>query len=167
MRHLVGKKVHRCNEGSAWSVPRDGVGGWRARSSVGQGVTGVKQEGENGTIQQVEEFWASDTSGDCCQIPQRELQCSVSLTKPAGGNINGRRDYVSLVSLQRCGLGMTIPHSPHRTMPASCSVTETESEIRRPCVQRQGGLFGRDFRARFDPSSFMVHLRDRTVADLR
>ena len=161
MRHLLGNKMHRCEHSSAWSVPQDGVGGWRARSSVGQGVTGVKQEGKGGTIQQVEEFRASDQSGDCCQIPQRRLQSSVSLAKPAGGNINGRRDYVSLLSPWRCGLGMMPPHSTHRTMPASCCSTETKSEIRRVCVQAQGGLFGRDVGARFDPSSFMVHLRDR------
>lgn len=151
--------MHRCENSSAWSVPQDGVSGWRAKSSAGQGVTDVKQEEEGGTIQQVEEFRASDRSGDCCQIPQRRLQCSVSLAKPAGRNINGGRDYVSLLSPWRCGLGMMPPHSTHRTLPALCSSSVTPSEIRRLCAQAPGGLIGRDCGTCLEPSSFIVHLR--------
>ena len=37
---------------------------------------------------------------------------------------------------------MTPPHSIQRTLPAWCSSSVTESEIRRLCVQAQGGLIG-------------------------
>jgi hypothetical protein len=55
---------------------------------------------------------------------------------------------------------MTVPHSTHRTMSALCCLTETKSEIMRLCVQAKSGLLGRDFKARFDPVSFTVHLWD-------
>jgi hypothetical protein len=45
----------------------------RERSSVAQGVTGLKPEGEDRILRQVEEFRASDRFGDCCQIPQRKI----------------------------------------------------------------------------------------------
>ena len=46
-----------------------------------------------------------------------------------------KRGYAPLAFCWRCGLGMTLPHSTHRTLPASCSSSETESEIRRLCAQ--------------------------------
>lgn len=52
------------------------------------------------------------------------------------------------------------PHSTHRTLPASCSSSVTQSEMRRLCVQAQGGLIGRDCGARSDPLRFTVHLCD-------
>jgi hypothetical protein len=69
---------------SALSVPQDGAGGCRERSSVGQGVTGLQNDGEDCTIQQVEEFRVSDKSGDCCQIPQRRYGYSFSREEPEG-----------------------------------------------------------------------------------
>jgi len=43
----------------------------RGRSSVAQGVTGLEHQRKSYTVRQVEEFWVSDKSGHCCQIPQR------------------------------------------------------------------------------------------------
>ena len=37
---------------------------------------------------------------------------------------------------------MRLPHSTQRTLPASCSSSETQSEIRRLCVQALEGLIG-------------------------
>jgi hypothetical protein len=54
-----------------------------------------------------------------------------------------RGDYVSLASRWRCGSGMTLPHSKQCTLPALCSSSETQSEIRRLCVQVEGGLIRR------------------------
>ena len=51
-----------------------------------------------------------------------------------------RRGYVPLAFRWRCGSGMTLSHSTQRTMPVSCSSSETESEIRRLCVHVRGGL---------------------------
>ena len=82
----------------------------------------------------------------------------------------GRGDYVPLDSRWRCGSGMTPPHSTQRTLPALCSSSKTQSEIRRLCVQVQGGLIVRDCGACPDPSMFTVHLRDGTyvlLTDLR
>jgi hypothetical protein len=65
---------------------------------------------------------------------------------------------------------MTPPHSTQRTMPALCSSSETQSEIRRLCAQVQGGLIVKDCGACPDPSMFTVHLRDGTyvlLTDLR
>ena len=44
---------------------------------MAQGITGVQHEGEDCTIRLVEEFRASDKSGDWCQIPQRRRGTSV------------------------------------------------------------------------------------------
>ena len=77
-----------------------------------------------------------------------------------GNEIDGRRDYVPLASRWRCGSGTTPAHSTQRTLPVLCSSSETQSEIRRLCVQVQGGLIGRVCGARPDPSRFTVHLRD-------
>ena len=82
----------------------------------------------------------------------------------------GRGDYVPLDSRWRCGSGMTLPHSTQRTMPALCSSSETQSEIRRLCAQVQGGFIVRDCGACPDLSMFTVHLRDGTyvlLTDLR
>ena len=62
----------------------------RGRSSVAQGVTGLKHEREGCTIRQVEEFRASDQSGDCCQIPQRREGYRFSREEPEGSNTDGR-----------------------------------------------------------------------------
>jgi len=70
-----------------------------------------------------------------------------------------RGDYVPLASRWRCGSGTTPPHSTQRTLPALCSSSETQSEIRRLCVQLQGGLIGRVCGARPDSSRLTVHLR--------
>jgi hypothetical protein len=53
---------------------------------------------------------------------------------------------------------MTPPHSTQRTLPALCSSSETQLEIKRLCVQAQGGLIGSGWIARFDSSRFIVHL---------
>ena len=50
----------------------------------------------------------------------------------------GGGDYAPLANHWRCGSGMTPPHSIQRTLPALCSSSETQSEIRRLCVQTQG-----------------------------
>ncbi len=70
----------------------------------------------------------------------------------------GARDYVSLDSRWRCGSGMTLPHSTQCTLPALCSSSETQSDIRRLCVQVAGGLIGRVCGARPDSSRFTAHL---------
>jgi hypothetical protein len=72
----------------------------------------------------------------------------------------GKRDYVFLHSRWRCGSGMTLPHSTQCTLPALCSSSETQSEIRRLCLQVAGGLNGKV--CWIDPgfSRFMVHLWD-------
>ena len=75
----------------------------------------------------------------------------------------GRRGYTPLSFRWRCGSGMTPPHSTHRTLPASCSSSETQSEIRRLCVQARGGFVGRDCSARPDCPRFMVHLQGSRV----
>lgn len=63
--------------------------------------------------------------------------------KTEGHNSDGRRNYVPLASCWRCGSGMMLPHSTQRTLPASCSSSVTQSEIRRLCIQAQSGLNGR------------------------
>ena len=68
--------------------------------------------------------------------------------------------YVPLDSRLRCGSGMTLPHSTQCTLPALCSSSETQSEIRRLCLQVAGGLIGNVCGARPGSSRFMVHLRD-------
>ena len=73
---------------------------------------------------------------------------------------DGRRDYVVLASRWRWGSGMTPSHSTQRTLPALCSSSETQSEIRRLCIQVQGGLIGRGCGARPDSSRFTVLLWD-------
>jgi hypothetical protein len=73
---------------------------------------------------------------------------------------DGRRDYVCGPSRWRCGSGTMPPHSTHRTVPALCSSSVTQSEIRRLCVQAPGGLIGRDCGARLEPSRFTVHLQE-------
>ena len=65
----------------------------RGRSSVAQGVTGLRHEGEGCTIRQVEEFRVSDKSGDCCQIPQRREWATFSWL-PAGGADRERRPHI-------------------------------------------------------------------------
>jgi hypothetical protein len=75
----------------------------------------------------------------------------------------GRRGYAPLAFCWRCGSGMTLPHSTHRTLLASCSSSETQSEIRRLCVQARGGFVGRDCSARPDCPRFMVHLQGSRV----
>jgi hypothetical protein len=76
--------MHCCRNNGALSVPQDGAGGYRERSSVGQGVTGLQHDGEGCTIQQVEEFRASDKPGDCCQIPQRRWEHHFPREEPEG-----------------------------------------------------------------------------------
>ena len=75
----------------------------------------------------------------------------------------GRRGYVPLVFGWRCGSGMTLSHSTQRTMPLPCSSSETQSEIRRLCVQARGGFVGMDCSARPDCPRFMVHLHGSRV----
>jgi hypothetical protein len=53
---------------------------------------------------------------------------------------------------------MMPPHSTQRTLPALCSSSETQSEIRRLCVQAQGGVIGSGCAIRPDSSRFIVHL---------
>ena len=79
-----------------------------------------------------------------------------------GNEIDGRRDYVSLVSRWRCGSGTTPPHSTQRTFPALCSSSETQSEIRRLCVQVQGGLIGGSCGVCPGSLRSTMHLRDGT-----
>lgn len=83
-----------------------------------------------------------------------------SLAEPVGGKIDGRRDYISVVPFWRSGSGITPLHSTHRTLPALCSSSVTRSEIRRLCVQAQGGVSGTDRVVLLDPSRFTVHLRE-------
>ena len=75
----------------------------------------------------------------------------------------GRRGYVPLAFRWRCGSGMTLPHSTHRTLSASCSSSVTRMEIMRPCIQVRGGFVGRDCSARPDCPRFMVHLQGGRV----
>ncbi len=53
---------------------------------------------------------------------------------------------------------MRLPHSTQRTLPASCSSSETQSEIRRLCVQALEGLIRGVRGACLDRSGFTVHL---------
>jgi hypothetical protein len=66
----LGNRMNCCRNSIALSVPQVVSRESRGRSSVAQGVTGLKLKGEGCTIRQVEEFRVSDKSGDCCQIPQ-------------------------------------------------------------------------------------------------
>ena len=75
----------------------------------------------------------------------------------------GRWGYTPLSFRWRYGSGMTPPHLTHRTLPASCSSSETQSEIRRLCVQARGGFVGMDCSARPDCPRFMVHLHGSRV----
>ena len=70
----------------------------------------------------------------------------------------GKRDYVSLDSRWRCGSGMTLPHSTQCTLPALRSSSETQSEIRRLCLQAAGGLNGKVCWTSPGFSRFTVHL---------
>jgi hypothetical protein len=72
----------------------------------------------------------------------------------------GGGDYVPLAFRWRWGSGIMLAHSTQRTLPALCSSSETQSEIRRLCEQAQGGLIGSGCGARPDSSRFTVHLRD-------
>src|SRR6185295_743752 len=85
------------------------------------------------------------------------VSCARSLMVTETG---GERDYVSLDSRWRCGSGMTLPHSTQCTLPALCSSSETQSEIRRLCRQIAGGVIGSVCGAGPDFSRFTVHLRD-------
>ena len=127
---------------------------------LAQRVTGLEHERESCAIRQVEEFRASDKSGDCCQIPQPREGYRCSREEPEGSKTDGRSDYVPLVSRWRCGSGTTPPHSTQRTLPALCSSSETQSEIRRLCAQAQGRLIGSGCGARPDSSRFTMHLRE-------
>ena len=49
----------------------------------------LERERESYTIQQVEEFRASNESGDCRQIPQRSEEYSVSREQPEGCTLMG------------------------------------------------------------------------------
>lgn len=73
----MGNGMQCCKNSLASSVPQDRVAGYRGKSAVAQGITGVQHEGEDCTIRLVEEFRASDKSGDWCQIPQRRRGTSV------------------------------------------------------------------------------------------
>jgi hypothetical protein len=135
----------------------------RGRGSVAQRVTGIKHERAGYAIEQVEEFRASDEQGTVAKYlsdgrgfvaRERGLRIATRV---------GRRGYVPLASRWRCGLGMTLSHSTQRTMPALCSASETQSEIRRLCIQARGGLVGGDCSARPDCSRFMVHLQGSSV----
>ena len=55
----------------ALSVPQDGGVEEQREKLAAQGLTDLEHERKSYAIQQVEEFWVSDKSGDCCQIPQR------------------------------------------------------------------------------------------------
>lgn len=92
------------------------------------------------------------------------------MREPEASKIDGRRDYVPLAFRWRSGSGTTPLHSTHRTLPALCSSSVTQSEMRRLCVQAQRGLSGTDCGACFDPSRFTVYLWDGkqvSLADLR
>jgi len=58
----------------------------------------------------------------------------------------------------RWGSKMMSPHSTQRTLPALCSSSETQSEIRRLCRQAQGGVIGGGCAIRPDSSRSIVHL---------
>ena len=133
----------------------------RGRRAVAQGVTGVKHEREGCTIRQVEEFRASDQSGDCGQIPLSEGSNTVARERRLRvTTLMGGGDYVPMASRWRWGSRMMPPHSTQRTLLALCSSSETQSEIRRLCVQAQDGLIGSGCGARPDSPRFMVHLWD-------
>src|SRR6185503_15612435 len=53
---------------------------------------------------------------------------------------------------------MMSPHSTQRTLPALWSSSETQSEIRRLCVQAQGGLIESGCAVGLNSSRFIVHL---------
>lgn len=65
-----------------------------------------------------------------------------------------------MASCRRPGSGTMLPHSTHRTLPALCSSSVTQSEMRRLCLQAQRGLSGMDCGAGLDPSRFTVYLWD-------
>jgi len=135
----------------------------RRRSSVVQGVTGLKHEGEGCTVRKVEEFRASDEQG---AVAKYLSQGSGLVARERGLKIAtrvGRRGYVPLAFRWRCGSGMTLSHSTQRTMPAPCSSSVTRMEIMRLCVQASGGLAGGDCSARPDCSRFMVQLQGGRV----
>jgi hypothetical protein len=85
------------------------------------------------------------------------VSCARSLMVTETG---GERDYVSLDSRWRCGSGMTLPHSTQCTLPALCSSSETQSEIRRLCLQIAGGLNGKVCWTGPGFSRFTMHLWD-------
>ena len=52
------------------------------------------------------------------------------------------------------------PHSTQRTLPARCSSSVTQSEIRRLWVQAQGGFVGSGCGAGSDSLRFTLHLQE-------
>lgn len=159
MCHLSKHRMSCCEDRRALSMPAGRLAKNRRRSSVAQGVTRVTHEGEVCTIRQGEEFRANAEQGTVAKYLSDEKRL---VARERGLNVPtlvGRRGYVPYSSHWRCGSGMTHPHSTHRTLPARCSSSETQSEIRRLCVQAWGGFIGGDCRARPDCSGFMAHLR--------
>jgi len=104
-------------------------------------------------------FWVNQIH-ETNQTNEKEGPFSILQRSLRSAKVDGRRDYVSLNSRWRCGSGMTPPHSIQRTLPASCSSSVTQSEIRRLCVHMRGGLIGGGCGGRPDSSRFTVHLRD-------
>jgi hypothetical protein len=60
---------------------------------------------------------------------------------------------------------MTLPHSTQRTLPASCSSSVRQSEIRRVCVQVWGGLIGGFCEARRDSLGSRRTKQDGSTSD--
>ena len=130
----------------------------RGKSAVAQGVASLQDEGEGCPTQLFEEFRVSDKSEHCCQIPQRREGSRFFREQSEERNICRRKDYASLAFHWRWGSRMTLPHSTQRTLPALCSSSETQSEMRRLCVQAQGGLIESGCAVRLESSRFIVHL---------
>lgn len=83
----------------------------------------------------------------------------MSPEKTEGYNSKGR-DYIPLDFRWRWGLGIMLPHSTQRTLPALCSSSVTLSEIRRPCAQAPVLAIGGGFVACSGSLSFTLHLSD-------
>ena len=130
----------------------------RGKSAVAQGVASLQDEGEGCPTRLFEEFRVNDKSGHCCQIPQRREGSRFFREQSEECNMCGRKDYAPLAFHWRWGSRMTLPHSTQRTLPALCSSSETQSEMRRLCVQAQGELIESGCAVRLDSSRFIVHL---------
>ena len=82
-------------------MPQDGGAGSCGIGSVAQGLTDSGHQRKSDVIGQVEEFWVSDTSGDCCQIPQHMGRYRFLCEKFDGHKNRWERGYVSLDSRWR------------------------------------------------------------------